>query len=100
MKSGWDMDGIAHSFGLLAESSNVDSTTVRDWSFEKNDVNGQWGAVCSNGILETAEGHFYDSLAFIGNSFDIGNFRLHQVSESRCFHMNHDIILAKRKSTR
>jgi hypothetical protein len=79
---GWELDGIAHSFGLLAlhatYTDQSESTPVHDWPFHQLSEFSKWDAVCSNSIVKAEGYRYYDSLAFIDQIFGLYNFRDHQ----------------------
>jgi hypothetical protein len=82
LRLGWDIDGIAHSFGLLESTTSLTATAapddIRDWTFHATSEHAAWDAVCSNGIVPQQENRYYDSLAYVDQSFGLRNFRNHQ----------------------
>eukprot|EP00299_Pterocystis_sp_00344_P000328 c10099_g1_i2.p1 GENE.c10099_g1_i2~~c10099_g1_i2.p1 ORF type:complete len:561 (+),score=117.85 c10099_g1_i2:52-1734(+) len=75
---GWDLDGIAHSFGLLEYSELGSKSEIRDWKYQRELMNSQWDAVCSNSIVHSENDRYYDSLAYLDLMFKSSNFGEHQ----------------------
>ena len=86
---GWDVDGIAHPFGLPARArgggaegppgGRPGGAAVPEPYWEHLRRHGlPWTAVCSNGRVGREGGYHYDSIAFRNALLGRGNFRHHE----------------------
>jgi hypothetical protein len=98
---GWDLDGIAHSFGMLAgapdgagpvegsggegcaegggEGVDRPGGQPLSWlAYRQRERNLPWDAVCSNGRAVDQQNRFFDTLAFRSLYFNRGNWQGHE----------------------